>query len=81
MKHRFLLHSLNHTILAVDITEFGTKMEINPRTGNAKMVPALRFRTWKETEQYFRAKEASEDCIESTRVMLNKSSVAVMTIV
>jgi hypothetical protein len=44
-------------------------------------MPACRFRNWEETEQYFRAKEASEDCIESTRVMLNNSSLAVMTVV
>ena len=81
MKHRFLLHSLNHTILVVDITEIGTTIEIEPRTGNTKFVPALRFVNWKEAEQFFRAKEASEDCIESTRAMVNKSGVAVMTVV
>jgi len=81
MKHRFLLHSLNHTILVVDITQIGTTMEINPSTGNTKLVPALRFANWKETEQFFRAKEASEDCIESTHAMLNKSGMAVMTVV
>ena len=81
MKHRFLLHSLNHTILVVDITEIGATIEIKPRTENTKFVPALRFVNWKEAEQFFRAKEASEDCIESTRAMLNKSGVAVMTLV
>lgn len=81
MKHRFLLHTLNHTVLVVDITEIETAIEIKPRTGNTKLVPALRFVNWRETEQFFRAKEASQDCIESTRVMLNKSGVAVMTVV
>jgi len=81
MKHRFLLHSLNHTILVVDITEIGTALETKPRTENTKLVPVLRFVNWKETEQFFRAKEASEDCIESTRAMLNKSGVAVMTVI
>ena len=81
MKHRFLLHFLNHTILVVDITQFGTAIEINPRTGNTKMVPALRFNNWKETEKYFRAKEADEDTIQKTRTMLSKVGVAVITVV
>jgi hypothetical protein len=80
MKHRFLLHSLNHTILVVDISQFGMAIEINPRTGNTKMVPALRFINWKEAEQYFRAKEADAETIGRTRTQLSKNSTAVMTI-
>ena len=72
MKHRFLLHSLNHTVLIVDISQFGINIEINPRTGNSQMVPALRFINWKE---------ADDDTIESTRVALAKTGVAVMTVV
>jgi len=81
MKHRFLLHSLNHTILVVDISRFGIPIEITPSTGNTKMVPALRFVNWKEAEQFFRAKEADEDTIERTHAMLGKTGVAVMTVV
>jgi hypothetical protein len=81
MKCRYLLHSLNHSILVVDISRFGTTVEINPRTGNTKMVPALRFISWKEAEQFFRAKEADEDTIQKTQTMLRKTGVAVMTVV
>jgi hypothetical protein len=81
VKHRFLLHSLNHTVLIVDISQFGMNVEINPRTGNSQMVPALRFINWKEAEQFFRAKEAADDAIEDTRVALAKTGVAVMTVV
>jgi hypothetical protein len=81
MKHRFLLHSLNHTILVVDISQFGIAIEINPRTGNTKMVPALRFVNWKEAEQFFRAKEATEDTIQQTYTNLQKTGVGVMTVV
>jgi hypothetical protein len=80
MKHRFLLHSLNHTILVVDISEFGMAIEINPRIGNTKMVPALRFIHWKEAEQYFQAKGADAGTIERTHAQLYKNSSAVMTI-
>ena len=81
MKHRFLLHSLNHTVLIVDISQFGMNIEINPRTGNSQMVPALRFINWKEAEQFFRAKEVADEAIEDTRVTLAKTGVAVMTVV
>jgi hypothetical protein len=81
MKHRFLIHSLNHTILVVDISQFGMEHEVNPRTGNTEMVPGLRFLSWQEAEQYFRANEADRPAIESARAMLHKSGVAVMTVV
>ena len=81
MKHRFLLHSLNHTDLVVDISEFGMFFESNPRAGSTKMVPALRFANWKEAEQYFRAKEADAETIEGTHSRLHKYGTAVMTIV
>jgi len=45
------------------------------------MVPALRFVNWKEAEQYFRAKEANDETIATTRAMFDKASVALMTIV
>lgn len=80
MKHRFLLHSLNHTVLVVDISEFGIAIEINPRTGNTKMVPALRFINWKEAARYFRAKGADDETIERTYARFSKASVAVMTV-
>ncbi len=81
MKHRFLLHSLNHSILVVDISQFGVAIEINSRTGNTTMVPALRFINWREAEHYFRAKEADTDTIERTHAQLSNNNTAVMTIV
>jgi hypothetical protein len=79
MKHRFLIHSLSHTILVVDITQFG--IETGGRTGNPKMVPALRFSVWKEAEQYFRANGADSETLEEAHTCLSKASVAVMTII
>ncbi len=59
MKHRFLLDPLNHMIVVVDISEFGMAIEINPRTGNTKMVPALRFADWKEAESTFEQRKSN----------------------
>ena len=81
MKYRFLLHSLNHSVLIVDISQFGINIEINPRTGNSQMVPALRFINWKEAEQFFRAKEADDTTIEDARSTLARTGVAVMTVI
>jgi hypothetical protein len=81
MKHRFLVHSLSHTILVVDITHFGIQIETNARPRNTKMIPALRFPVWKEAEQYFRANGADSSILEETRRNLDKAGVAVMTIV
>ncbi len=80
-KHRFLLHALSHTILVVEITEFGIAIEINPRTGNMTMVPALRFPVWKEAEQYFQAKGADAEVIDKTHAQLKKNGLAVLTVV
>jgi hypothetical protein len=64
----------------VDISQFGMAIEINPRTGDTKMVPALRFINWKKAEQYLLAKEADAATIERTHAQLSKNSTAVMTI-
>lgn len=81
MKHRFLLHVLSHTILVFDITEFGTVIEINPRTGNMKMVPALWFPVWKQAGQYLRAKGADSEVLDGTHAQLKKTGFAVLTVV
>ena len=33
MKHRFMIHALNHTYLVVDITSIGPPTEIYPEEG------------------------------------------------
>jgi hypothetical protein len=82
MKHRFLIHLLSHTVLVVDISQFGVEIESsNVRTGNTKMVPALRFPVWKEAEQYLRVNGVDSETLEKTHAQLSKASVAVVTIV
>ena len=81
MKHRFLLHSLNHSTLVIDITEVGMTTEIKPRTGKAQMLPAVRFTNWQDVEQYFRANGANQEMIEQTRTMLRKIGFAAMTVI
>jgi hypothetical protein len=43
MKHRFLIHSLNHTALVVDITQFGLPTKVFPPGGEHETAPAIRF--------------------------------------
>ncbi|MGA3026275.1 MAG: hypothetical protein ABSF98_16035 [Bryobacteraceae bacterium] len=51
MKHRFLVYSLSHTWLVVDITQIGLPTEVYPEEGKQRTVPTLRFRSWQHVEQ------------------------------
>lgn len=81
MKSRFLLHKISHTILMIDISEIGMDAKVNPRTGNTKMVPSLRFPVWKEAEQYLRRKGADSEALEVAGAALRKTGLAALTIV
>ena len=81
MKSRFLLHSLNHTIVLVDITKIGLPNEIYPPEGKPQSVSALRFQTWKNAETHLLGLGATSGVIDQTYSQLHKTSVAVLTIV
>jgi hypothetical protein len=44
MKHRFLIHSLNHTNLLVDISEIGLPAEVFPAQGKPGLYSLFGFR-------------------------------------
>jgi hypothetical protein len=81
MKSRFLLHSLNHTIVLVDITKIGLPNESYPPEGKPQPVSALRFQSWKSAETYLLGLGATSGMIDQTSSQLHKTSVAVLTIV
>jgi hypothetical protein len=81
MKHRFLLHSLSHTLVVVDITKIGLPTEIYPRTGQEQTVAVARFQSWRDAEQYFLTLGADAEELERTSAQLKEASVAVLTIV
>jgi hypothetical protein len=81
MKHRFLLHFLSHTVLAVDITTVGAANELPVRAGQEEAVPILRFNSWTEAEHYFLKLGATTGAIGNASAWLRKSSTAVLTIV
>jgi hypothetical protein len=80
MKHRFLLHALNHTILVVDITSIGLPTGIIGDEGEARSLPSIRFRTWHEAERHFLALGAKQKYLETADESLRKTSTAVLTI-
>jgi hypothetical protein len=80
MKARFLLHSLNHTVLLVDITEIGLPTEVYPPEGKPQPVSALRFQSWRAVEKYLLELGAGNDVIDETSSQLRNSSVSVLTI-
>jgi len=79
MKHRFLLHSLSHTVLVVDITEVGLPIGAQPDR-REQTVPILRFRGWGDAELYFRALGASREALGEAAIWLRKAGIAVLTI-
>jgi hypothetical protein len=80
MKRRFLLHSLSHTFLVVDITDISLLGETDVKRGQQRAVPALLFSSWKEAARYFAAAGASLELVESTSSQVRRAGVAVLTI-
>jgi hypothetical protein len=80
MKHRFLIHSLNHTNLLVDISEIGLPAEVFPAQGKPQPVLSLRFQTWQHAEQHLLGLGAAQGSLSATVDSLNKVGVAVLPI-
>jgi hypothetical protein len=78
---RFLLHSLSHTTLIVDITQLGLPTTIYPPQGERSEVPALRFQSWRDAANYLVGAGADDGTIQKTASDLRDTSVAVVTIV
>ena len=80
MKHSFLIHSLSHTILLVDITEIGLPAEVYPPNGRPQLVNSLRFQTWHAGEKYLLGLGASQRSLSAATESLKKEGVAIPTI-
>ena len=80
MRHRFLLHHLNHTILSVDISNIGIPAEIISDLGESKTVQSIRFRTWSNAEQHFLGLGAEHNSLRAAKELLRKNGVVVLTI-
>jgi hypothetical protein len=81
MKHRFLLHSLSHTFVVVDITDLGLPNEIYPRDGKRQMVPSLRFQSWNDAKRDLTKLGAAPETLEAIHEQLKATGVAVLTII
>jgi len=80
MKHRFLLHALNHTVLAVDIAEIGIPKTVIESGGQTQPVASIRFQTWSHAEAYFTKLGADSDSLVKVGESLRKTSLAVLTV-
>ena len=80
MKHRFLLHALNHTILCVDATSIGIPYGNIADSGEAAILPSTRFRTWANAEDYLLGLGAKQESLRSADDALTKTGVYVLTI-
>ncbi len=79
MKYRFLLHSMSHTILAVNIT--GLSVNIAGVKASNSALPYIQFNSWDKAERHFRELGGGHEPLKATRLQLDKSSVAVLTII
>jgi hypothetical protein len=81
MKHRFLLHNLNHTILTVDITSVGLPTEPIADEGEVRSLSGVRFRGWHEAERHFLGLGAKQESLRNVNESLRKTGVAILTII
>jgi hypothetical protein len=80
MKCKFLVHTLNHTVLLVDITPIGLPTEVYPKAGKRQELTSLRFQTWQDAQDFLRGLGADLLSLEQAHESVKKLSVAVFTI-
>jgi hypothetical protein len=80
MKHRFLIHSLNHTVLVIDATPIGLHTEIYPPEGKSQSLTSLRFQSWLAAEQFLLGAGADPEVLRKTREKLKATSLAILTV-
>lgn len=79
MKRRFLLHSLSHMVLAVDITAEG--LQDPPQEGKMPdSVPILRFGSWDAAASYLEGLGANGSLLDQSRSLLPQAGVACLTV-
>lgn len=81
MKHRVIVHSLNHTALLVDITAVGMSSDVLPTDGVPQSVPSRRFQNWNDAENYLLGLGADLEQLSGTINRARKEGIAVLTIV
>jgi hypothetical protein len=79
VKYRFLFHELNHTFLAVDISEIGVPDFIIEPGGRRQSVPTIRFKSWSDLEAYFSTLEVKSELV-AIREDLKRNGAAVLTV-
>lgn len=81
VKHRFILHSLSHTTLVIDISGIGLPGEIYPEAGKREYVSTLRFKAWDDANRYLLSLGADGQQLDLMKLQLNKIGVAVLTVI
>jgi hypothetical protein len=79
MKHIFLVSSLSHRVVSVDVTPVDPRWEVSEGfTGRS--VPAAVFRSWNSAEAYFRLLGAEEVNLKQALHLLKSTGAAVLMI-
>ena len=80
MKHRFMIHALNHTWLVVDITSIGFPTEVYPEEGKEQMLSSRRFQSWNHAEHFLTGQGADASDVGQTQDALKRWGCSVLTI-
>ena len=75
MKHRFLIHTLNHTVRLVDVTSIGIPSEIDLPEGKPQTIPSLPFRSRTLAEKYLTERGAGRITVQGLQEALKKNGV------
>ena len=81
VKYRFLIHSLSHTFVVVDISTIGMPTQIYPTTGQVQQVSAFRFRRWNDVQAYLFKSGAEARSINEAAEHVKRTGLAVLTVV
>jgi len=81
MKARYLVHTINHTTLFVDITPVGLPNEIFPPEGKLQTLQSLPFQAWSAAEEHLSKRGARPRELHNLQESLAKSGFGMLTIV
>jgi hypothetical protein len=78
MKYKFLLHSLSHTTLAINVT--GLSLNVAGVGVNGSSLPFVQYNSWDRAKQRFLELGAQQESLDAAYQHLRATSVAVLTI-
>lgn len=80
MKHIFLVSSLSHRVVGVDVTAVDPRWEESEEGFTGRSVPVAVFKSWSSAEAHFRFLGAEEVALEQALRLLKSTGAALLMI-